>query len=338
MPETRNKTPFETAIIPGLDKDGADFATVVVRGTFDISKTSETPPIAEIQTPIRYAPEYYGEPGHSSLKYDADIALTKKSTDIVLIGHAWSPTGQQPYVDVGLRVGSLSRSIRVFGHRKWFRSLGMWYQSRPVPFEKLPLIYENAFGGIDQSDADSSKHSVEKRNPVGKGFYVSGEKDSLEGLLLPNLEDPRDLVKTWKDKPAPVGFGYIAPDWGPRMKYAGTYDDLWRETRLPFLPKDFNPQFFNSAHPDLISPAYLTGGEPVMITNASKTGNLSFRLPKRRISVAVWSKDVLSRYSPNLDTVVFEPDEGTMALIWRVAIPCYKKLPLIDLIQISEKE
>ena len=51
-------------------------------------------------------PEYHGEPGKSSIKYENDLVLTKTTTDILVVGHAWAPGGR-PVTEwtVGFRVG-----------------------------------------------------------------------------------------------------------------------------------------------------------------------------------------------------------------------------------------
>ena len=36
-------------------------------------------------------------------------------------------------------------------------------------------------------------------------------------------------------RPAPVGFGPLAPHWQPRCDFAGTYDQAWQQDRYPVL-------------------------------------------------------------------------------------------------------
>ncbi len=337
MLEISNKTPFETAIVPGLDKDGYDYAAVVIKATFDIQNNNDSLSISENQIPIVFSAEYYGDPENSSIKYESDTALSKKRTDVVLIGHAYSRRGKKEAVDVKLRVGALDKTVRAIGNRRWFKALGFWHTSDPVPFGKMPLLYENAFGGIDTAHSKPAKQGCEKRNPVGTGFCISGKKDHLNGLHLPNIEDPRRLIKKWKDRPPPAGLGFIAPNWEPRVHYAGTYDEIWQKERLPLLPKDFNELFFNSAHPDLISKQYLRGREPVNITNASKDNDLSFYLPEKHFDVSVLIKGEKKEFSPNLDTVIIEPDEQRVMLAWRATIPCFRQFSHINMVGIKEK-
>ena len=66
----------------------------------------------------------------------------------------------------------------------------------------------------------------------------------------------------------------VARPWTSRLKYAGTYDDAWlhatREDVAAGRPadyaRDFDPRFFQCAHPGLILPDYLEGDEEIVLT------------------------------------------------------------------------
>src|SRR4029077_21012090 len=107
-------------------------------------------------------------------------------------------------MEVRLTVGPLRKELRVFGDRQWFRTLGGPAVSHPTAFEKMPLVYERAFGGWDRRPSDTRQHACEVRNPVGTGFRLSFE----EGLPLPNIEDPRALLRGLGDRPPPAGVGF----------------------------------------------------------------------------------------------------------------------------------
>ena len=59
--------------------------------------------------------------------------------------------------------------------------------------------------------------------------------------------------------PAPGGFGPIGPDWEPRQRHAGTYDERWKRERAPVLPADFDPRHNCVAPPGLWSATPLLG-------------------------------------------------------------------------------
>lgn len=338
MLQIKNKTPFVTEIVPSLDKNEHEFATVIIKGSFLISPKKKELSISEEPVPVTLADQFYGEPGSSSITYASDTAFTKKGTDVVMIGHAFTRRDKEPFVDVTLQAGSLAKSVRVFGDRHWYKFLGMWKKSPPKPFEKMALCYEHAFGGKDASDPDPARHDYEKRNPVGKGFCISNKNGGLEGLCLPNLEDPRSLMESWKDKPAPAGFGFIGPDWMPRITYAGTYDQKWREKRCPLLPEDFDERFFNSAAPDLISRNFLKGGEEVRISGASPTGDVVFHLPEKRIHVELLLRGKRDSAEARLDTVIIEPDGNRVLITWRAVMPVFRQFIYIDHVIIQERK
>jgi len=167
-----NKSDFTGDLIPAQGSDGRIYVVVVVRGTFDIGDTREIVKSDE-QDPVCFGDEYFGEEGKSSIRMAADTAIRKPGTDIVMIGSAYAPN-QQPVskMNVTLSVGSLSKNVSVFGDRVWEHTLGKTHISRPKPFEKIPIVYEHAFGGVDARHENPAKHDWEKRNPVGTGFYA----------------------------------------------------------------------------------------------------------------------------------------------------------------------
>jgi hypothetical protein len=336
MLEIQNRTSFEAAVVPSQNKEGYDYAVITVKGTFEIGKNAKDLPIAEAQAPIVWSDEHYGEPGQSSVKYESDIFPSKKGTDVILLGHAYASKKSDKWVDVGLQIGTLSKNVRVFGNRYWHRSVVSWGWSEPAPFERIPLMYEKAFGGMDTSDPNPGKHGYEKRNPVGTGFNLSGIKERLEGLPFPNLEDPQELICSWKDRPSPAGFGFIGRNWEPRVNYAGTYDESWQKKRCPLLPEDFDERYYNGASPGLIGNPSLKAGAAVQITNAFKTGVLAFNLPKRSIDATVWIKGKETVHTLTMDTVIIEPDEMRILLVWRATVPCFRQFLYIDRVRIKE--
>jgi len=264
------------------------------------------------------AGEYWGCPGKSSYKYEPDAAFVKPSTDVVLIGHAYASHAGIKEMLVSLQVGPLKEIVKILGDRVWGKVLGMKMMTNPVPFERIPLIYERAFGGWDRSHSDPAKHAFEPRNPVGTGFR-SKKGNFEEGIRLPNLEDPKHPLRSYGDTPPPVGFGFISPNWQPRASLAGTYDEKWMKERMPLLPADFDRRFFNAASPGLVAAGYLKGNEPVLIENASPSGRLMFNLPgvlPPKVHVELRG-GVHHDLTANLDTVIINTDENLLFLIWR---------------------
>lgn len=330
MLQLKNSSPFVAQIAVLPDVRGIDTLYVTVKATFAMGGRLE---VADPQPPVLLADEYWGEPGVSSLKYASDVHLTKPSTDVVLVGQAHAP-GRKPVaqLDVSLAVGKRKKVVRVFGDREWRPGILIAPASmtKPAPFKTMPLVYERAFGGLHEIEGKKPEILFEPRNPVGSGFAGKRKGDELKGLPLPNLEDPADLVGGTKDQPAPAGFGFVAPAWEPRKSFAGTYDAAWLKQRAPYLPKDFNPRFFNTAHPDLVLDRYLTGGERVEAVNVTPHGVLNFRLPVCELQATVRVAGREEKPVLNLETVLIEPDDALLSMVWRGAVPCDKRVLKVE--------
>ena len=323
MLQIKNRTRFAATLFSSPDPAGVDTLFAVVKGTFTLGPRVEE---TEEQTPVVLADRFHGDARTTSIAEPADVSLVKPGTDVLLFGHAYGPGGRATHqTEVSLRLGPIEKRVAVFGDRRWGGTI-LSRISSPEPFERIPLAWERAFGGTEASADDPTRADGEDRNPVGAGFRsrVSGRK--LEGLLLPNLEDPAHLISSPGDRPAPVGFGAIAPHWKPRPKYAGTYDAAWQKSRAPYLPDDFDPRFLMVAPEDQQVPGYLKGGEPVEIAGATPSGVLRFSLPARRVDVLFRLDTGEERRTANLDTVILRPDEKKLVVVWRAALPCDKRL------------
>ncbi len=312
-----NDTQFSAQPFINMDKSGAEILVLLAKATFELpSDYNKTVPIIE-QLPIEASDVYEGEEGISSLRYESDIGMPKTSTDIIFIGHAYAKTIGDPFVDVLFRAGPLSKVARVFGDRCWENNLGTTKISKPQPFKKIPLVYERAFGGLDNSHSDQNYHEYEQRNPVGLGFRAKHSKAPVDGCRLPNIENPKEFITHINDRPEPVGFGFVGKHWSPRINYLGTYDDDWKKNRMPLLPSDFDERFNSAASLGLTAGNYLEGGELIEIINASENGHLKFSLPKISILGSLMVDVEISPIEMNLDTVVVDTDSNHLILHWR---------------------
>ena len=325
MWQVENQTPFAVERGWVRDRDGAEVWIVAAKCTFDISPKGHTS-LAEQQPPVLRVPAYFAAPGKSSIKYEADLVLGKQTTDIIVVGHAYAPGGRPVrQLEVGFRVGHVRKTLMAFGKRRW-QAGGV---GKPEPFDTMPLVYERAFGGVD-GDSAQPDTDWDWRNPVGTGFAV--EEKHLDGRSLPNLEYPDALIRSWKDRPAPAGFGVIAGHWQPRVALAGTYDERWQATRLPLLPDDFDIRFHQCAPADQQAAAFLQGGESAALLNLTPEGNLSFDLPRVRPDFETHFYDGTRQLhdAPQLHTVIIEPDHPRVSLVWHSALRCHAKVHWLD--------
>jgi len=325
MWQVDNRTPFAAERGWVRDRNGAEVWLVAVKCTFDIQPDGSTV-VSDDQPPVLRVPEYNGEPGKSSLRVEADLNLTKTTTDVIVVGHAYAPQGRPvAQMDVGLRVGPLQKVLRVSGDRTW----GVVGTSSPQKFLKMPLVYERAFGGVDHK-SEQPERDWEWRNPVGTGFAVS--RGNLRGVAVPNFEYPSELVASWNDRPRPAGFGPIGPHWQPRAGFAGTYDEAWTKERQPLLPADFDDRFFQCAPLDQQSPSFLRGGEPVVLYRLTPEGELRFALPKIFLGFETRFSDGSreTHKERRLHTIIIEGDVPRVSLVWHTALPCHFKVQKLE--------
>jgi len=321
MWDVDNQTPFAVERGWVRDRNGAEVWLVAVKCTFDIEADGSMRVSAE-QPPVLRTPEYNGDPGTSSIKYEADLILTKRTTDVIAVGHAYAPQGRPvTEMEVGLRVGPLVKKLKVSGDRAW-RMAG---KASPAAFVKMPLVYERAFGGVDQKSAHPER-DWEWRNPVGTGFATT--RDNLTGQPVPNVEYPNETMRAWDDRPRPAGFGAISGHWQPRVALAGTYDDRWLKERQPLLPEDFDERFFQCAPEDQQTPAFLRGGEPVVLRGLTPGGDVSCVLPKLFLNFETrfYDRTVEFHKERRLHTVIIEGDYPRVSLVWHSALPCHFKV------------
>ncbi|MFO1368843.1 MAG: DUF2169 domain-containing protein [Marinagarivorans sp.] len=317
MLQLLNHTPFAAQIGLFPNEEGVDTLYVVAKAHFNMGNPLS---LCDEQTPPLMEDVYYGEPGLSSLKYPCDFHPGKAATDIFMLGHACS-VDKQPvyYLDTSLRLGSIQKTVRVWGARTWQGGA----LSQPQPFTHLPIIYENAYGG--QHIQDGQVIGGDERNPVGKGFLGRQERSQFDGLAAPQLDDPFNPIRQLGDRPEPASFGPKAPAWLPRRSFAGTYDEAWQQTRAPFLPEDYSPRFMNCAHPDLIAPGFLSGGEAVSITGMHPMGELNFVLPKLQLHAEILMGTQTHTPAFVLESILLEPNQLRFSLTFKARLACDKQ-------------
>ena len=313
MPEFINTTPFVGSAFSALDKDGAAVVVAVLKATYERAPDGQLR-IAERQEPIWEVDECQGLSPQAAPTRESDGAIYKPATDVFITGAAYAPGGRLTReLNCSLSIGKLSKRVQITGDRFWHSGVLGTRMSEATPFDEMPLCWERSFGGSDPSRPSA----WEPRNPAGTGFCVTGSRRSLDGLRLPNFEDPAALISHWQDKPVPQGFGFTGRSWMPRIRYAGTYDAAWQRDRMPVLPADFDYRFWNSAAPGLVYPGFLRGGEAVEAVHLSKYGRERFTLPRLSVEFQGIGRGKRVRCQGLLDTVIFDLAAGRLMLCWR---------------------
>ncbi|MBK8256851.1 MAG: DUF2169 domain-containing protein [Polyangiaceae bacterium] len=284
-------------------KPGRNSLAVMIKATCDIDPDG-TVVIRPYADPPAGDVHFEGDP-HRTVTYPSDFAIFKPKADILLTGHAYPPGGSSTASQVRFRFGhkknSFDRRAAVFGERHWQKAGVRLSPGETKPFKKIPLLYERAFGGPGFDD-----------NPVGLGHA---------GDLLPQIEDPAHLVKSPGDTPKPLGFAGLAPQWPARWRKIGTYDAVWKKTRWPYFPDDFDWTATQAA-PREQQLDYLVGDEPFEIEGVhprhpALVGKLPGLQPRCFAQKTTESGGEFVEVLLRLDTVTFDTDALTVSLVWR---------------------
>jgi hypothetical protein len=326
MLQLENQTPFKATIALLPDRFGIDTLYVIVKATVTLRPSLS---LAEVQLPPTMADEYYGDPAATSLRAVSDMHIGKAGTDVLLIGQAWAPDKRPVQrMQVGMKVAERQKLILVTGDRVWQDGV----PSDPKPFESMPLIWERAFGGVHR---DGDTVAAEERNPVGCGFAGGRSASAMQGLPVPNLEDPAAPLQQIVNVSQPACLAPTAPSWLPRRAFAGTYDERWQRSRAPYLPDDFDPRFFQCAAPEFAFDRYLQAGEHVQVVGVLPDGPIAFTVPDSHLSVAVTIEGSMHHPPANLETLSIEPDENRACFTWRAAVPCDRQALKVQTIVVS---
>jgi hypothetical protein len=302
-----NRTPYAAGRTWGRDKYGIHEWIVAVKATFDIKPNGRLE-LAEKQLTPLLVPEYNGDDGSSSLRYEADLVGRKPATDVLLNGTAYAPRGI-PVAGflVSLRVGAIKKVIMVVGDRTWQRGVSGMGPSSPKPISEVPIVYERAYGGFDRASEDPGNQRIDARNPVGCGLVAT------PGKPFPNFMYPHGQV----DKDGPAGFGALASFWSPRREVGGTYDKAWQESQFPLLPEDWDPRTLLCSPADQRVDGYLEGGELIELENLTPHGILCFTLPTLDLRFRTRIDGRIEEHPGQLATVIIEPDHPRVILVWQ---------------------
>jgi hypothetical protein len=325
-----NATPFATERAVHYNERGEHVWVVIVKATYAFHPDGSLE-LAKVQEPVSTSPEYFGEAGASTLRRDAEVVFAHPGTAVIVNASAHAPEGKPvQQIDVGVSVGPLNRTLRVFGERRWERGLIGMRITKPESFTEFPIHYESAFGGRCTGD-----DSVYESNPVGIGYY----SDSTHAVeqRLPNIEDPQLLIHSWKDRPPPAGWAAIPPAWPSRKRLAGTADEEWMRTRAPLVPRDFDPSFFNAGAAGMVTSEPLTGGENVVLVNLSRQPRIRFDLPRVFFNILTHVGNQRIRQVEQLDRIVIEPEQQQVILVWRSVLNCGRDARVVDMTHIDAK-
>lgn len=317
-PEIDNHTRLAHAMLPLIDEAGMPVLVPLVQACFHIAPDGALT-LADPQPAVALGGIEHEPPGENGWRMEPQAAFFKPGCDVVVNGHALAPHRGASQMLVEVAVGKLVRRALVLGPRHLLRGSRI---TAPEPFERVPLLHSEAFGGWDRRNTDPQEHRSEPRNPAGRGFRDPRLSKDAE-VSLPAIEDPARPIQRYGDQPEPVGFGFVPAHWLGRTRWAGTYDSQWQAQRMPLLPTDFDRRFFLAASPGLVQEAAFVGGEPVRLGGLTASGPITFRLPSLgtvlcNLHLRGQKRQALKM---QLDTVVIDTDAMQLLMLWRAHWP-----------------
>jgi len=306
---------------------------------------------------------------------DSEMYAFKPAADLVITGaKAHAPGGMAVQrLEAGVEVAGRRVRLAVCGPRKVRVRDGQIWFSEPEPFTEMEITYRNAYGGVDRGcqaklyeqyiapikpfvnpEMEGEGPAAYERNPVGKG-YVIEMSEGVDGLELPTVEDPDDLLTPrrlvtgdpfrWTLQPVPAGIGWFAHEWFPRVAFTRIYtyrarpdaprpdDPPLREATLGWVAPDiFTPKpidqgasdrFQCGASPALIFPQ-LPADAPIKLINMDPDyPEFELRLPGDVPGLLARPlTEAAQQLQPFLNTVVVDMEQRTVACVWSGRIRC----------------
>jgi len=269
--------------------------------------------------------------------------------EVILLGNAYPPRRPATATQVALTVGCERRELMVFGDRVWLGGPPQARISNPAAFDKMPLVYERAFGGtvaanIDRDSVVDFRHPI---NPRGKGYDAGPQARALcqhlnapsgfpvfaiEPRPLPNLENPSGLIRNWEDAPDPAGWATVPRDTAiafmpalrkeevtiAQVEKNGPVDpDTYRADMEGRTDADPDQAFYRS-HPDwrIARPA---AAAPVVLENLlPEAATVQFALPQLRVVADYIIDGRQGKRDMIPQVLVLLPEEKRFYLVFRL--------------------
>lgn len=354
----------QVTIVTGTGPDRQPIFSVLVKRSYAIRDGA---PLIEQEEaePFLRGDLYHdpGDPERCSLRREEECVPYKLATDVVLLAEAHAPDGRPAEtVTVGVEIGGHRKLLRVtgdrFAHHRPGRDPGF---TDPEPFMTMPIRYERAYGGIDaRSSPERPFHYP--RNPLGCGVALRNLPEAVEGLPLPNIEDPEDRLTPerlilgeearWNGQPLPQGFGWFQKTWYPRCSFVGAMPGhvdartVMREEGLGLVPPgqiglarrfqlpSFDLRFNNGASLGLVL-TDLGPGTRIRLARLTPQPFLTFALPDDWPQIGLDIGQGVRGLEVALHTVLIDVGARCAHLVWRgaQAYPGASWLPLMQRLQ-----
>jgi hypothetical protein len=263
--------------------------TVVAKATFAFA--ADGPAVRVEPQPIFADEVHHGKRANQSIRFASDHAIYLTRAEVFLTGHAHAPQGAS--IDqMPVRLGIFDGARLLLDKTVLIRKKG--------GLQKIPLVYERAFGGMGFSD-----------NPFGVGATDAADE--------PNILDLADTRRA-------AGFGPIAASWPARRGLLGEMPRKLLKAPVVELPDNFDWAYFQAAPADQ-RVDFFRGDEWIVIDGVSPTRpRVRTRLPGARGLARVHglsSFGIAEGQSLTLhaDTLRIDADEERCTLSFRGVFP-----------------
>jgi hypothetical protein len=312
-----NQTPFSVKLHPHTDTAGRHLTLLITKATWRIDTGRLAPP--EQQVAIFDQPQSLrlGEFDLDDMQraalgkrdqdkatwIDHDLVPPKPNFDLLVAGYVTPPEAHRGLkIKATIQAGSRQAHVEAHAPRFWLKGVPNYtIESSAKHLHRTPMSY--AFADFQA------------------GFPLQAEESHPQ--QLPWLQRSGATCRRKQHDKHPAGFGYWPENATHRQRYTGTYDKVWERDRKPFLPKDFDNRFYNSAHPDLQWPQPLQPGTEIRLIHLAETPELTLSMPGLELAAQVTTESGAQLPPATLkpDTLVIEPDQQRMSLIQRTALP-----------------
>lgn len=315
-----NQTPLPAHLTPLEDPAGRAGWLLLAKCSWRLDNGRMAP--AEDQAPLHLLPvrhrlgaldlddvqrEALGERANEDVVWiDHELVPPKPAFDVLVAGYITAPAGHAgPFVDAGLVIGKHRVGIRGHVPRRWRSGLmGTTAEALAPTVRRVPLTCAVA-------DWECGIATELGADPIAE---------------LPWIEAPDHPARCGRAGKHPAGFGPWPTSAAHRRRYAGTYDKAWQQQRMPRLPLDLDPRFYNVAHPDLQLPRVPEAGCEIALVNLGPAPVVRTTMPALELAARCVNGrgETSEPQALRADTLTIEPDHHRMSLTWRAFFPDQK--------------
>jgi len=298
-----------------------------------LSQTERQPPMALDEV-------WHGTPMRSSLRHPGDLIPYKPVTDLLVTGTARPPGGRAVAAwDASIGFQGRSKRLRLTGPRAWeHRLVSGWTLGDPSPTDGVALLYENAFGGVDDpARATFEDGEFHPANPFGTGFVGRRRPDTDRVIPAPQIEAFNGAVGALGKPVAVGGLGPIPGFFPDRARHMGTWDGLQPDQGMPL---DMDMHYWNCAPADQQADGHLREGDEIELRGLAGVESLVIAMPGfTAMTVAHFTDGPDQATTMRLDTVEVDLDRRTLGLRYhrivavdermeRISVHCAPHRPL----------